>query len=55
MCWAVALSTGAAFFLVNRRSVNPVIDLALLRDRMFSGADSKMGPQLGARQQPGGA
>jgi EmrB/QacA subfamily drug resistance transporter len=42
LSWAVALPTGAAFIVVNRRSATPVIDLALFRDRMFSGANLAM-------------
>ncbi len=42
LSWAAALLTGAAFTVVNRRSPTPVIDLALFRDRMFSGANLAM-------------
>jgi EmrB/QacA subfamily drug resistance transporter len=42
LSWAVALLAGAAFTVVNRRSAMPVIDLALFRDRMFSGANLAM-------------
>jgi EmrB/QacA subfamily drug resistance transporter len=42
LSWAVALLAGAAFTVVNRRSSMPVIDLALFRDRMFSGANLAM-------------
>jgi MFS family permease len=38
----LALLAGAAFTVVNRRSAMPVIDLALFRDRMFSGANLAM-------------
>jgi EmrB/QacA subfamily drug resistance transporter len=42
LSWAVALLAGAAFTVVNRRSSMPVIELALFRDRMFSGANLTM-------------
>lgn len=42
LSWAVALGAGAAFIAVNRRSGNAVIDLALFRRRMFSGANLAM-------------
>jgi EmrB/QacA subfamily drug resistance transporter len=42
LSWAVAVLAGAAFTVVNRRSAAPVIDLALFRDRMFSGANLAM-------------
>jgi len=42
LSWTVALVAGAAFFLVSRRSASPVIDLALFRDRMFTGANLAM-------------
>jgi hypothetical protein len=40
--WVVAFVAGAAFIVVNRRSAAPVVDLALFRDRMFSGANLAM-------------
>jgi EmrB/QacA subfamily drug resistance transporter len=40
--WVVAFVAGAAFVVVNRRSAAPVVDLALFRDRMFSGANLAM-------------
>lgn len=39
LSWGLALLSGAAFTVVNRRSATPVVDLALFRDRMFSGAN----------------
>lgn len=42
LSWAVALLAGAAFTVVNRRSAMPVVNLALFRDRMFSGANLAM-------------
>ncbi len=42
LSWVVALLAGAAFIAVNGRSAAPVIDLAPVRDRMFSGANLAM-------------
>ena len=42
LSWGAALASGAAFAVVNRRSAAPVIDLALFRDRTFSGANLAM-------------
>jgi EmrB/QacA subfamily drug resistance transporter len=42
LSWIAALLAGAAFTAVNGRSAAPVIDLALFRDRMFSGANLAM-------------
>jgi EmrB/QacA subfamily drug resistance transporter len=42
LSWAVALLAGAAFAAVNRRAATPVIDLALFRERVFSGANLAM-------------
>jgi hypothetical protein len=40
--WVVAFLAGTAFILVNRRSAAPVVDAALFRSRMFSGANLAM-------------
>jgi hypothetical protein len=42
LLWVVALLSAAAFTVANRRSASPVVDLALFRDRMFSGASLAM-------------
>lgn len=40
--WVVAIAAGIAFIAVNRRSATPVVDVALFRNRMFSGANLAM-------------